>query len=140
MIVHAKTIPEEFKKQVTAICLADTSLVTVSKKYHISLNTLYRWRKEHQQAEDQSTTKDYSTLCRQHERQGHILQIIASFKRGEAYRRDYSSEVDFRKSVDGYIRFYNEQRPHQTLAYKSPVRFEELYGQKKTQAREKTCV
>ena len=71
-----KQYPDEFKKQVTAICLAGISLVTVSKKYHISLNTLYRWRKEHQQAEDQSTTKDYLTLCRQHERQGHILQIV----------------------------------------------------------------
>jgi len=57
--------------------------------------------------------------------------FFASFKREEAYRRDYSSEADFRKSVDEYVRFYNEQRPHQTLAYKAPVRFEELYGQKR---------
>lgn len=382
-----KQYPEEFKKQVTAICLAGTPFAVVSKKYHVSLNTLYRWRKEYQQIGEQSTAKDYSTICRQHERQSHILQIIrlsniiddvprrkrleilarlheqfeqysvhelcealnisrgtfynhifrkadrteysqrqqelmlqvqrifddsqqrfgvekiriilaengicvgkkrirqimrelglisirekaksnyrsrqeylkrnlvnqefsvtrpneiwasdityfkikgyavylcviidlfsrrvvgyrvsrkcsthlvtatfkdafrarsnptdltfhsdrggqytsdtffkllqqggvkqsfsrsgrpcdnavaetffASFKREEAYRRDYSSEADFRKSVDEYVRFYNEQRPHQTLAYKSPVRFEELYGQKKTQAYEKTCV
>lgn len=43
-----KQYPEEFKKQVTAICLAGASFATVSKKYHISLNTLYRWRKEYQ--------------------------------------------------------------------------------------------
>ena len=30
-----KQYPEKFKKQVTTICLAGTSLVTVSKKYHI---------------------------------------------------------------------------------------------------------
>ena len=60
--------------------------------------------------------------------------FFSTFKREEAYRRDYSSEADFRKSVAEYILFYNEQRPHQTLAYKSPVRFEELYGQEKTQA------
>ena len=60
--------------------------------------------------------------------------FFSTFKREEAYRRDYSSEADFRKSVAEYIFFYNEQRPHQTLAYKSPVRFEELYGQEKTQA------
>ena len=68
--------PEEFKKQVTAICVAGTPLATISKKYHISLNTLYRWRNEYQQEEDQSATKDYSTLCHQHKRQDHILQII----------------------------------------------------------------
>lgn len=54
--------------------------------------------------------------------------FFATFKKEEAYRRDYSSEADFRKSVDDYIQFYNEVRPHQTLAYKSPTRFEELYG------------
>lgn len=57
--------------------------------------------------------------------------FFATFKKEEAYRRDYSSEADFRKSADEYIRFYNEVRPHQTLAYKSPVRFEQLYGKEK---------
>lgn len=57
--------------------------------------------------------------------------FFATFKKEEAYRRDYSSEADFRKSVDEYICFYNEVRPHQTLAYKSPVRFEQLYGKEK---------
>ena len=59
--------------------------------------------------------------------------FFATFKKEEAYRRDYSSEADFRKSVDEYIRFYNEVRPHQTLAYKAPARFEELYGKEQTQ-------
>ena len=54
--------------------------------------------------------------------------FFATFKKEEAYRRDYSSVADFRKSADEYIRFYNEIRPHQTLAYKAPARFEELYG------------
>ncbi len=58
--------------------------------------------------------------------------FFATFKKEEAYRRDYSSEADFRKSVDDYIRFYNEDRPHKTLAYKSPARFEELFGNKTT--------
>lgn len=57
-----KQYPEEFKKQVTAICLAGTSFAVVSKKYHISLNTLYRWRREYQQTREQSTAKDYLTL------------------------------------------------------------------------------
>ncbi len=59
--------------------------------------------------------------------------FFSTFKKEEAYRRDYSSEADFRKSVDEYIRFYNEVKPHQTLAYKSPARFEELYGKEKAQ-------
>lgn len=57
--------------------------------------------------------------------------FFASFKREEAYRRNYTSENDFKKSVDEYIKFYNERRPHSTLGLKSPVRFEELYGKNK---------
>lgn len=60
--------------------------------------------------------------------------FFATFKKEEAYRRDYSFEQDFRKSVDQYIGFYNSARPHQTLGYKTPERFEELYGKVALQA------
>lgn len=56
--------------------------------------------------------------------------FFATFKKEEAYRRIYSSEQDYRNSVDRYIEFYNEKRPHRSLAYKTPVRFEELFGKK----------
>lgn len=59
--------------------------------------------------------------------------FFATFKKEEAYRCKYSSEVDFRKSVETYVNFYNNARPHQTLAYKTPSRFEELYGKEKAQ-------
>ena len=59
--------------------------------------------------------------------------FFATFKKEEAYHPDYSSEVDFRKSVEQYKQFYNETRPHKTLAYTSSARFEELYGKDKTQ-------
>jgi Transposase and inactivated derivatives len=58
--------------------------------------------------------------------------FFATFKKEEAYRRDYSSEQDFRKSVDQYIQFYNNVRPHKTIGYKTPERFEELYGEKES--------
>jgi transposase InsO family protein len=53
--------------------------------------------------------------------------FFASFKREEAYRKDYTSEQHFRRSVEEYIRFYNEVRPHQTLNYKTPQAFETAY-------------
>ena len=53
--------------------------------------------------------------------------FFATFKKEETYRREYTSERHFRKSVDGYIRFYNEVRPHQTLKYKTPQAFEATY-------------
>lgn len=41
--------------------------------------------------------------------------FFATFKQEEAYLREYSSEKSFRLSVDQYIEFYNETRPHRTL-------------------------
>ena len=53
--------------------------------------------------------------------------FFASFKREEAYRREYTSEQSFRKSVEQYVQFYNEVRPHRTLRYKTPQAFEAAY-------------
>ena len=53
--------------------------------------------------------------------------FFSTFKREEAYRREYTSEQHFRRSVEEYIRFYNEVRPHQTLNFKTPQAFEENY-------------
>lgn len=53
--------------------------------------------------------------------------FFSTFKREEAYRREYTSEHHFCKSVEEYIRFYNEVRPHQTLQYQTPQGFEDIY-------------
>ena len=56
--------------------------------------------------------------------------FFSTFKREEAYRKDYTSEQHFRRSVEEYIRFYNEVRPHQTLNYKTPQAFEDIYQER----------
>ena len=56
--------------------------------------------------------------------------FFSTFKREEAYRKDYTSERHFRRSVEEYIQFYNEVRPHQTLNYKSPQAFEDIYQER----------
>ena len=79
---------------------------------------------------DCSVTQSFSNSGRPYDN-AVMEAFFASFKKEEAYRRKYTSENDFKKSVDEYIKYYNERRPHSTLAYKSPCRFEELYGKKK---------
>lgn len=61
--------------------------------------------------------------------------FFASLKREEIYRIQYKSERQFRESIGSYINFYNTQRPHSTLAYKTPDKFEELYAAKKNQVK-----
>ena len=53
--------------------------------------------------------------------------FFATFKKEEAYRREYTSEMSFRKSVEQYVRFYNEIRPHRTLKYKTPQEYEDAF-------------
>ena len=70
--------------------------------------------------------------------QPHDNAVMESFfsymKREEIYRTQYKSEQQFAKSVDNYIEFYNTQRPHSTLNYKTPDQFETIYEGKKKSA------
>lgn len=57
--------------------------------------------------------------------------FFASMKREEIYRTQYGSERQFVKSVDDYVEFYNIQRPHSTLNYKTPAQFEAIHESQK---------
>lgn len=63
--------------------------------------------------------------------------FFASLKREELYRKDYTSEPDFRRSVGAYIEFYNMKRPHRTLKNRTPCQMEEDYQRAISQLREK---
>jgi len=60
--------------------------------------------------------------------------FFASLKKEELYRTNYKSESQFRESVEDYVLFYNTERPHRTLAYRTPDRFEQEYDRKKNPA------
>ena len=47
-----------------------------------------------------------------------------SLKREELYRYKYSTIAEFQRNVAKYIVFYNSERPHSTLKYKTPDKYE----------------
>lgn len=51
--------------------------------------------------------------------------FFSSMKREELYRRKYRSERELRAAIDKYIQFYNTERPHETLRYKTPQQKED---------------
>lgn len=53
--------------------------------------------------------------------------FFTASKQEKAYSREYTSGQHFRKSMEKYIRFYNEVRPRQTLNYKTPRAFEAAF-------------
>ncbi|MCH5188537.1 MAG: IS3 family transposase [Oscillospiraceae bacterium] len=50
--------------------------------------------------------------------------FFSTMKREELYRYKYSSVAEFMKSVEKYINFFNSERPHSTLKYKTPDKYE----------------
>jgi len=63
------------------------------------------------------------------------MESVFSFMgREEIYRTQYKSEQQFEKSIENYIEFYNTQRPHSTLNYKTPDQFEAIHEGKKKSA------
>lgn len=57
--------------------------------------------------------------------------FFASMKREEIYRTQYKSERQFMESIDNYVEFYNDRRPHRTLNYKTPNKFEAIHEAKR---------
>ena len=53
--------------------------------------------------------------------------FFAPMKREELYRRKFKSENEFYKSVDEYIVFYNEKRPHYQNSYRTLLKKEQDY-------------
>ena len=53
--------------------------------------------------------------------------FFSSMKKEELYRTEYHSESELKKRIQKYIEFYNTERPHSTLHYKSPNSYEQLY-------------
>lgn len=53
--------------------------------------------------------------------------FFSSMKKEEMYRTDYHSESELKERIQKYIEFYNTERPHSTLNYKTPKIYEQMY-------------
>ena len=51
----------------------------------------------------------------------YIERFWRSFKREEFYLNDYSSVPELKQAISNYIKFYNNERWHQSLSYKRPA-------------------
>jgi len=56
--------------------------------------------------------------------------FFKTFKCEEIYRRIYRSEREMLESIEKFITYYNNERPHSYLGYKAPAEAERLYYEK----------
>ena len=50
-----------------------------------------------------------------------IERLWRSLKYEEVYLKDYASVPEARAGIGGYFRFYNHERLHQSLDYRTPA-------------------
>lgn len=48
----------------------------------------------------------------------------------QLYRTKYKSERDFKESLAKYMTFYNTERPHSIIKYRTPDKWESRYWNK----------
>ena len=53
--------------------------------------------------------------------------FFGTLKKEELYRTNFKSEREFCDCIDDYMVFYNAERPHGTLAYRTPEKYENDY-------------
>ena len=49
------------------------------------------------------------------------------FKQEEFYRTNYRSEIEVKKGINSFMKFYNSERPHSLLRYRTPDAYEAEY-------------
>ena len=53
--------------------------------------------------------------------------FFKSMKTERSYRTDFRSERELRESIREYIHYYNNERPHSVLRYRTPAYQESQY-------------
>ncbi len=60
-------------------------------------------------------------------------KLCRSVKYEEAYPNDYATVSEAKEGIGNYIDFYNQERPHQSLDYKTPAEVYFVYDKKDDQ-------
>lgn len=92
--------------------------------FHSDRGSQYTSHRFQQLLRESSVTQSFSTPGHPHDN-AVAESFFATLKKEELYRKDYTSEAEFRRSVDSYIEFYNCQQPHRTLGNHTPCQIED---------------
>ena len=83
--------------------------------------------------EDFGVKQSFSRTGRPHDNA--VAEAFFSIlKKEELYRRHYTSEADLMRGIHRFIDFYNSERPHSTIQYKTPEQKEQEYWDKKKES------
>ena len=140
VIIYTCVILDLFSRKVVAYKISkknSTQLITSTFKmaweqrspkagliFHSDRGSQYTSHRFQQLLRECSVIQSFSSSGKPHDN-AVAESFFATFKKEELYRKDYTSETDFKRGVDSYIQFYNCQRPHRTLRNQTPCQAEE---------------
>lgn len=94
--------------------------------FHSDRGSQYTSHRFQQLLHEHSVIQSFSNSGKPHDN-AVAESFFATFKKEEVYRKNYTSEADFKRGVDSYIEFYNIQRPHRTLKNLTPCQVEDIF-------------
>ena len=94
--------------------------------FHSDRGSQYTSHRFRQLLHERSVVQSFSNSGKPHDN-AVAESFFATFKKEEVYRKNYTSEADFKRGVDSYIEFYNTQRPHRTLKNLTPCQVEDIF-------------
>lgn len=94
--------------------------------FHSDRGSQYTSHRFRQLLHERSVVQSFSNSGKPHDN-AVAESFFATFKKEEVYRKNYTSEANFKRGVDSYIEFYNTQRPHRTLKNLTPCQVEDIF-------------
>lgn len=94
--------------------------------FHSDRGSQYTSHRFRQLLHERSVVQSFSNSGKPHDN-AVAESFFATFKKEEVYRKNYTSEMDFKRGVDSYIEFYNTHRPHRTLKNLTPCQVEDIF-------------
>lgn len=94
--------------------------------FHSDRGAQYTSHRFRQLLHERSVEQSFSNSGKSHDN-AVAESFFATLKKEDLYRKDYTSEADFKRGLVSYIEFYNTQRPHRTLKNQTPCQVEELF-------------
>jgi len=92
--------------------------------FHSDRGAQYTSHRFQQMLHDHAAVQSFSNSGRPHDN-AVAESFFASLKKEELYRRNYTSEPEFKRGIESYIEFYNTRRPHRTLKNRTPCQMED---------------
>ncbi|HNP28726.1 MAG TPA: integrase core domain-containing protein [Nitrospirales bacterium] len=83
---------------------------------------IFQIRRFRQACRDYRFQQEFITPCTP-EQNGLIERFFRSFKEEYVWQHDFEGFEDGRQTITRWMRWYNEERPHQALGYQSPRQF-----------------